>query len=87
MRDRTYYEGRERCSAQRYTELYTQQGGLCASCKGDGGSRKLHVDHDPRTGKVRALLCGPCNQGLGNFKDDPVRLRAALRYLRRHGVT
>ena len=58
------------------------QGGLCAICTmpmvpGKG----THIDHDHKTGTVRALLCGPCNQGLGNFKDESWRLQAAVNYL------
>ena len=42
------------------------------------------IKHDHATGKVRALLCPGCNNGMGCFKDDPVRLQKAISYLTRH---
>jgi hypothetical protein len=58
--------------------LVTSQGGVCAICR-DG--KPEHIDHDHDNGKVRGALCGPCNMGLGLFKDDPARLEAAIGYL------
>lgn len=63
------------------------QGGLCAICQEP--QTKWFVDHDhsccpgrKSCGKcVRALLCHGCNNGLGGFKDDKVRLQRAVSYL------
>lgn len=68
--------------------LFTAQGGLCAIChlpetarKRNGSPKKLSVDHDHITGRVRGLLCLRCNTAIGKFKDDPERLRSAILYL------
>lgn len=69
---------------EEYAARLEAQGNRCAICRTDawGGKDNVpHVDHDHETNAVRGLLCAGCNNGLGNFKDDPVRLRAALRYL------
>ncbi len=42
---------------------------------------QLVVDHDHETGKIRGLLCVPCNRGIGFLKDDTVTVRSALKYL------
>lgn len=74
-----------------YLETLLAQKGVCAICgeaeTADVGSRKmiLAVDHCHGSKKIRGLLCKNCNTGLGAFKDDPGRLRAAIRYLRKHG--
>lgn len=63
-----------------YWNLVAEQKGVCAICgKSDG--KKLHIDHDHKTNKVRGLLCGNCNKGLGLFKDDVSLLDKAIKYL------
>jgi hypothetical protein len=62
--------------------LLTSQGGVCAICRTDEwGDLAPHVDHDHESGAVRGVLCQACNHGLGKFRDDPGRLRAAADYL------
>jgi hypothetical protein len=69
-------------SLERYDEMLTTQGGVCAICEQTCPTgRYLAVDHDHDTGLVRGLLCSKCNPGLGWFNDDPARLRAAADYL------
>jgi hypothetical protein len=63
--------------------MEAESGGVCAICgRPPGPGSRLNVDHDHSTGQVRKLLCRPCNQGLGFFRDDPTLLDAAASYLR-----
>jgi hypothetical protein len=68
-----------------YRRLLEKQEGVCAICGGEP-TAILAVDHCHTTGSVRGLLCGGCNAGLGQFKDDPARLRQAAAYIERNGV-
>lgn len=61
--------------------MLEQQGGKCAIC---GNDTRLEVDHCHDTGRVRGLLCGGCNRGIGMFGDAPARMRAAADYIERH---
>ena len=65
--------------------LAWSQGGcaICGARQGLGGrnDRRLAVDHNHTTGKVRGLLCDSCNHGLGKFKDDKRLLKIAIAYL------
>lgn len=65
-----------------YLEMLLEQGGVCAICFGlDKSNKNLSVDHDHSTGKVRGLLCGLCNSGLGMFKDNIDNIERAIEYL------
>ena len=74
-------------TVKEFDALAAAQGGRCAVCsqKPKEGDRKrnLAVDHEHATGRIRGLLCDACNIGLGMFRDDPRRLRAAIAYLKR----
>ena len=65
-----------------YESLLKRQRGVCAICQKGPHKRRLDVDHDHATGKVRGLLCTNCNNGLGRFLDSTLLLSAAKKYLR-----
>jgi len=66
-----------------FERLLASQNGGCAIC--ETPIDKPHVDHDHKSGRVRALLCKHCNLGLGHFFDDPKMLNRASQYLVFHG--
>jgi Recombination endonuclease VII len=63
-----------------YEALLAAQGGGCAICGNPPKTRRLHVDHDHKTGKVRGLLCHRCNRALPNWVTVEW-LYAAMTYL------
>lgn len=77
-------------SEPEYTSMLDGQGGVCAICGKPetmairGKTVSLAVDHDHKTGKIRGLLCTPCNRGIGLLKDDPNILNKAISYLALH---
>ena len=77
-------------SFEKIEQLYADP--RCGVCQTpDSGARDFHIDHDhaccpggmtQKCGScVRGLLCGSCNHGLGNFRDDVALLSAAIAYL------
>ena len=79
-------------SLEDYDRMLEQQGGVCAICHKpvvlvdprSGAVKRLSVDHDHETGKVRGLLCHKCNALLGQADDSIFSLLAAVDYLARN---
>jgi len=79
-------------SPETYEIMLKSQNYLCAIChKAETALardkitlRRLAVDHDHLTGKIRQLLCNKCNCLLGRADDDIERLKAAITYLQKH---
>lgn len=68
---------------EQYKAMVEAQHGVCKICGRPPCDRwkRLHVDHNHVTGKVRGLLCHHCNTALGNFGDSIELLKAAVGYL------
>lgn len=63
---------------EEYDAMVEAQGESCALCQ----DRPIEViDHCHATGRVRGLLCRPCNTGLGNLGDTPEAVARALTYI------
>lgn len=67
-------------------KMLEAQDNKCAICdepillkQGQGNGAQL--DHDPKTGEVRGMLCIKCNRGLDQFQDSITNLQRAIAYL------
>lgn len=66
-----------------WADMFGRQGNACAVC-GKTDTKRWAVDHDHKTGKVRAVLCLRCNILLGHAKENMQTLQSAIDYLLRH---
>lgn len=67
-------------------EEFEKLGNKCFICRNNPGGmqnskKRLSVDHNHTSGKVRGALCGSCNVGLGHFKHNIKLLKKAVNYL------
>lgn len=81
--DRKQHLKKYNLTPEGYNELFTNQQGVCPGCERHQNDfdRRLVVDHDHKTGKVRGLLCMTCNLILGYAMDDPFVLSNLIKYL------
>ncbi len=73
-------------SESEFEALRIKQGNACALCSNQlhhDHINGLHVDHDHITKRVRGLLCGTCNVGIGFLERllSKSNLKAVLAYL------
>jgi len=73
-------------SVEQYDVLFKSQHGVCAICSmPPKNNRKLFVDHNHITNKVRGLLCDKCNFILGLSNESASILQEGINYLSRYG--
>ena len=81
---RQQYRLKERfgLTTEEYRGMITIQNNRCATCGTEFDEQtKPQVDHCHNTGKVRGLLCRPCNTSLGLLKENPDTLKNLITYL------
>lgn len=76
---RSYVKKKYGRTLDEYATFIKARDGRCDICFERADPPQM--DHDHVTGKVRGVLCRRYNTGLGNFRDDPRTLYAAVRYL------
>jgi hypothetical protein len=76
------YKTRYGVDREEYEQMARAQAGACMTCGQD--EKRLVLDHNHRTGKVRDLLCDRCNRGVG-VVEEPGEVLRLMAYLARHG--
>lgn len=67
-------------------QMLSNQNGKCGICPNLLNEDNLHTDHNHKTGKVRGLLCVPCNHAIGLLQDSPEIALSAASYIAMDGV-
>lgn len=69
---------------EQWDYFFEKQDGCCAICHVKHSVvSPLVLDHDHESQKSRGLLCSSCNTGVGCFRDNAVKLQAAIDYVSR----
>lgn len=77
-------------SLEDYEARLVAQKSLCALCHEPmdtdnwNTGRSPALDHDHETREVRQFIHQDCNNGIGKFNDDPLKLRLAAEYLEKY---
>ena len=72
-------------SLQQFNDMLEEQKGCCYICQTHFDHEKeVNIDHDHSTGKLRKLLCRPCNTSLGLLKEKIETFYACAEYLKEH---
>ena len=72
---------------EEYNRMLEEQNNVCKICLQPeqmlhkGKAKRLCVDHDHNTSKVRGLLCQRCNTTLGRYEDNPELMKNLISYL------
>lgn len=87
-RRRQHYKGKYGLTPEDRDAMLAEQGGRCGCCGSDTPKSKAGwvIDHCHKSGKVRAILCQPCNLTLGKVDESIAHLQSLIRYLELHNA-
>lgn len=78
---KTHLKGLYKLTTEEYEEMLRLQNGLCIICFGTNPGKRLFIDHDHETGKVRGLLCSKCNFAIGLLNNNILLIKRVIKYL------
>ena len=84
---KNYLKGNYGITLEQFNKMQEQQEYSCAICHksiNEITRKKLVVDHNHKTGKVRKLLCYSCNSLIGECYEDTKILNSAIKYLNKY---
>ena len=72
-------------TSSEWQSMLESQENRCLICRTSEptGKQPWHTDHCHATGKVRGIICQPCNIMLGGAKDNISTLQSAVAYLQK----
>jgi len=72
-------------TVQQYDKMFQDQGGECKICSIAQSQlkKKLCVDHNHDTGRIRGLLCDSCNRAMGLLKESIPVIEKIIDYLKK----
>ena len=73
-------------SLQEVQDMRQKSNGVCSICNqiGKHHHKRLVIDHDHTTGKVRGLICSKCNSMIGWCGENTQTLQNLIEYLNQH---
>lgn len=68
-------------TVEQYDALLIKQNGVCYLCKRTNRGKRLYVDHNHHTNKIRGLLCNLCNFFMERVDADSTIIKRLEQYI------